>query len=77
MALAKLAGELWDGFEDPARALAVKAGGEFHDLSGEPLAEIKTIGDQLSADWIANSASRGLDGKNLVDTARNLIKKYE
>ena len=77
MALAKLAGELWDGFEEPARALAVKAGGEFHDLSGAPLAEIKTIGDQLVADWISNSASRGLDGKKLVDTARSLIKKYE
>ena len=77
MALAKLAGELWDSFEDPAKVLAVKAGGQFHELSGAPLKEMQTIGDQLVSDWINNSASRGLDGKKLVDQARNLIKKYE
>ena len=55
----------------------MKAGGQFHELSGAPLKEMQTIGDQLVSDWINNSASRGLDGKKLVDQARNLIKKYE
>ena len=77
MNLSKLAGELWDGFEDPARTLAVKAGGEFHELSGAPLKEMQIIGDQLVGEWISKSGSRGLDGKKLVDAARNLIKKYE
>ena len=77
MALAKLAGELWDGFEGPARKLAVDAGGEFHELSGEALTEMKSAGDQLIADWIADSNSKGMDGAKLVRTARELIAQYE
>jgi TRAP-type C4-dicarboxylate transport system substrate-binding protein len=77
MALAKLAGELWDGFEGPARKLAVDAGGEFHELSGEALTEMKSAGDQLIADWIADANSKGMDGAKLVRTARELIAQYE
>ena len=77
MALAKLAGELWDEFEVPARKLAVDAGGEFHELSGEALAEMKTAGDQLIEAWIADANQKGMDGEMLVRTARDLIAKYE
>ena len=77
MALAKLAGELWDGFEGPARKLAVDAGGEFHELSGEALTEMKSAGDQLIADWIADANSKGMDGAKLVRSARELIAQYE
>ena len=77
MSLAKQAGVLWDGFEGPARALAVKAGGEFHTLTGAPLAEIKKAADQVIQDWIKNANSKGLDGQKLYDTAKSLISKYE
>jgi len=77
MALAKLAGELWDGVEGPARKIAVDAGGEFHELSGEALTEMKSAGDQLIADWIADANSKGMDGAKLVRTARELISQYE
>ena len=77
MALAKLAGELWDGFEGPARKLAVDAGGEFHELSGAALADMKAAGDQLIKEWIADANSKGMDGEMLVRTARDLIAKYE
>ena len=77
MALAKLAGELWDGFEGPARKLAVDAGGEFHELSGAALADMKAAGDQLIKEWIADAHSKGMDGEMLVRTARDLIAKYE
>ena len=77
MALAKLAGELWDGFEGPARKLAVDAGGEFHELSGEALTQMKSAGDQLIADWIADANSKGMDGAKLVRSARELIAQYE
>jgi TRAP-type C4-dicarboxylate transport system substrate-binding protein len=77
MSLAKQAGILWDGFEGPARDLAVKAGGEFHILSGEPVAQIKKAGDEVISDWIKDANSKGLDGQKLFDTAKSLIKKYE
>ena len=77
MSLAKQAGVLWDGFEGPARALAVKAGGEFHTLQGAPLADIKKAADEVIQDWIKNANSKGLDGQKLYDTAKSLISKYE
>ena len=77
MTLARKAGVLWDDFEGPARALAVKAGGEFHTLTGAPLAEIKKAADQVIQDWIKDANSKGLDGQKLYDTAKSLISKYE
>ena len=41
--LAKIAGQLWDDIELPARNLAKQSGGEFYQLSGEPLKRIKLI----------------------------------
>ena len=77
LALAKHAGELWDGFEGPARKLAVDAGGEFHQLSGSALSDMKIVGDKLIEEWIADANARGMDGEMLVNTARDLISKYE
>ena len=77
MSLAKQAGVLWDGFEGPARQLAVEAGGEFHKLSGSALSDMKTAGDKLIKDWIEDANSKGMDGAMLVKTARDLISKYE
>jgi TRAP-type C4-dicarboxylate transport system substrate-binding protein len=77
MSLAKLAGQLWDGFEGPALELAKRAGGDFHSLSGEKLAAFKTVGDQVVTDWIAKANSNGMDGAAIVQTVRDLILKYE
>ena len=77
LVLAKWAGQIWDGFEAPARELAVEAGGEFHTLSGAELDEMKAIGESLVQEWIANANENGLDGAMLVQTARDLIAKYE
>ena len=76
MALAKLAGQLWDGFEAPARALAEKAGGEFHELSGAELDEMKAAGATLVDAWIEKANGDGLDGAALVETARSLVAEY-
>ena len=77
MPLAKLAGQLWDGFEGPALELAKRAGGDFHSLSGEKLAAFKIVGDQVVTDWIAKANSNGMDGAEIVQTVRDLILKYE
>ena len=77
LALAKLAGQLWDGFEVPARKLALDAGGTIHSLSGGPLAEMKAAGEGLEKDWIKSANDRGLDGAMLVKTAKDLISKYD
>ena len=77
MTLAKIAGRLWDEIEMPARNLAVIAGGEFHELSGHALEEIKAVGNEVTDEWIASADENGLNGKELVRSAQTLIKKYE
>ena len=77
LALAKLAGASWDGFEVPARKMALDAGGTIHSLSGDSLAEMKAAGKKLEKDWIKSADARGLDGAMLVKTAKDLIAKYD
>ena len=75
--LAKIAGQLWDDIELPARNLAKQAGGEFFQLSGEPLKKIKLIGSRMIDEWIVSATKNGLNGKELVEQAEGLIQKYE
>ena len=77
MVLAKIAGRLWDEIEMPARKLAVDAGGEFHELSGRALEEIKSVASEVTDAWIASADQIGLNGSELVKSAQTLIKKYE
>ena len=77
MVLAKIAGQIWDEIEEPARKLAVEAGGEFFELSGETLETMKSLGANVRKDWIQKSANKNLNGKMLVRKAQSLIEKYE
>ena len=77
LSLAKEAGKLWDGFEVPARKLAVNAGGQFFTLQGEELAKMKAAGKKVTDDWIKSTNKKGLDAQKLLDTAKSLILKYE
>ena len=77
MALAKIAGRLWDEIEIPARKLAVDAGGEFHELSGQALDEIKVVANEVTEAWISSADQSGLNGIELVKSVKTLIKKYE
>ncbi len=77
MELARFAGQAWDGFEEPARQMAADAGGTFHEMDGEALAEMKAVGDQVIEAWIEQANEKGLDGAALVQEARDLIAKYE
>jgi len=77
LSLAKEAGKLWDGFEVPARKLAVDAGGQFFTLQGEELSKMKAAGKKVTEDWINSTNKKGLDAQKLLDTAKSLISKYE
>ena len=77
MVLAKIAGQIWDEIEEPARKLAFEAGGEFFELSGETLETMKSLGANVRKDWIQKSANKNLNGKMLVRKAQSLIEKYE
>ncbi len=77
MVLAKIAGRLWDEIEDPARKLAIEAGGKFFQLSGPPLENMKLLGENITKEWIKKAEEKSLNGKVLVKKAQSLISKYE
>lgn len=77
LALAQMAGRLWDSFEAPARKLAEDAGGEFHEISGAELEEFQSTGDAFVEAWIEEANKKGMDGAMLIDTARSLVTKYD
>lgn len=77
MVLAKIAGQLWDEIEEPARNLAIEAGGEFFQLSGTPLETMKSLGENVRKEWIKKAEQKSLNGEMLVKKAQSLISKYE
>jgi len=77
MELARFAGQSWDAFEAPARKLAEDAVGEFYEMDGAALDEMKVVGEKVVQQWIEQANAKGLDGAALVQEARDLIAKYE
>lgn len=77
MVLSAIAGKLWDEIESPARQLAIDAGGQIHELSGAPLAQMKAVAEEITKDWISKAENKGLKGQDLISKAKKLITKYE
>ena len=51
--------------------------GEFHEMSGAELEEMKAAGAKLVDAWIEQANAKGMDGAKLVETARSLVAKYD
>lgn len=76
MALAKLAGRLWDEAEGPGIAKAKELGDQFFSLSEAERASWKVATQPVIDRWIAAAAARGLDGRALYEEAKALVAKY-
>ncbi|MDD9715689.1 TRAP transporter substrate-binding protein [Dinoroseobacter sp. PD6] len=50
---------------------------KIHTLDDATVAELRKIGDDLTAAWIAEMEDKGLPGAAMVDDARMLITKHE
>lgn len=76
MNIARWLGEIWDKAEGPGRKKAA-ASGEIIKMAPAEVAKLRAMVEQPVIDrWIADVTAKGIDGKALVEEARQLISKY-
>jgi hypothetical protein len=74
---AKAFGRQWDASAPPARKLAIDRGNTFYTVPAAELANWEKATANLDDDWVKDVTAKGNDGKALLQSARDLIKKYE
>ena len=74
---ARAFGKQWDASAPPARKLAVDRGNVFYTIPASELANWEKATANLDEEWVKDVTAKGHDGKALLQTARDLIKKYE
>jgi TRAP-type C4-dicarboxylate transport system substrate-binding protein len=76
-AAARTAGKTWDASAPPARKFAVDRGNTFYVIPASELANWEKATANLPDEWVKDVSAKGNDGKMLLQTAKDLIKKYE
>lgn len=75
--LAKKGGVIWDEDEQAARQKAIDAGVKVTELSADELAKWKEATQPVIDGWVKRMDDKGLPGQEMLDRARELLKKYE
>jgi TRAP-type C4-dicarboxylate transport system substrate-binding protein len=75
--LSKAIGAQWDASAPPARKVAADRGNTFYVIPGSELENWQRATANLPDDWVKDVAAKGQDGKMLLQSAKDLIKKYE
>ena len=70
-------GQQWDASAPPARKLAVDRGNTFYVIPASELANWEKATANLPDEWVKDVTAKGNDGKALLQTAKDLIRKYE
>lgn len=68
------AGRAHDTGDADGRAVMQAAGNEIAEISPEVTAQMKDLGQQVVAEWIAEITAKGLDGQQLVEDARAAVQ---
>jgi TRAP-type C4-dicarboxylate transport system substrate-binding protein len=76
-AVARSFGRQWDASAPPARKLAQDRGNTFYTIPAAELANWEKATANLDDDWVKDVSAKGNDGKALLQSARDMIKKYE
>ena len=76
-ALARTFGRQWDASAPPARKYAVDRGNSLQTVPAAELARWQKATAHLEDEWVKDVTARGHDGKLLLQTAKDLIRKYE
>jgi TRAP-type C4-dicarboxylate transport system substrate-binding protein len=69
-------GEIWRKSDDAGIKIAVDSGNEHIVLSHEETEAFRTALAPVVDKWVAESASKGIDGQAMVDAARAAIAKH-
>ena len=67
------AGRAHDTGDLDGRALLEEAGNEIAEISQEVTAEMRVLGDEVTAEWIAEMTEKGFDGAQLVADAKAIV----
>ena len=70
-------GKQWDASAPPARKQATERGNTFYTIPAAELANWQKATANLEEEWVRDVTAKGQDGKKLLQTAKDLIKKYE
>jgi TRAP-type transport system periplasmic protein len=77
LSLSNHMGQTWDGSAPPARKLAVDRGNVFHTIPAAELDDWQKATANLPEEWVKDVSAKGNDGKALLQTAKELIRKRE
>jgi len=75
--LSKAIGAQWDASAPPARKVAADRGNTFYVIPASELDNWQKATANLPDDWVKDVAAKGQDGKMLLQSAKDLIRKYE
>ena len=71
-----MAGLAMDTGDDAGEKVVMDRGNTVVTLDDSVVAELRAIGDKLTADWIVEVTEKGLDGAAMVADAQALVAKY-
>lgn len=70
-------GARWDGSAAPARKLAAERGNTVYTLPPEEVARWEKAAVPLVEEWVRDMNGKGLKGRELLTSARELIKQHD
>jgi TRAP-type C4-dicarboxylate transport system substrate-binding protein len=76
LAASGMAGKAMDDGDVTGLAAVNATDNKVHTLDDAVVAEMKALGEGLTAKWIEEATAAGLDGQTLVDDAKALVAKY-
>jgi len=76
-ALSRSFGRQWDASAPSARKLATDRGNTFYVIPASELANWEKATANLDDEWVRDVTAKGQDGKALLQSAKDMIKKYE
>jgi len=76
-ALSKAMGVQWDASAPPARKIAADHGNTFYVIPASELENWQKATANLPDDWVKDVSAKGHDGRMLLQSAKDLIRKYE
>ena len=75
--MARAFGKQWDASAPPARKQAVERNNTFYTIPASELAQWQKATAHLEEEWVRDVSAKGQDGKQLLQAAKDLIRKYE
>ncbi len=75
--LSRSFGQKWDASAPPARKLATDRGNVFYVIPASELANWEKATANLDDEWVRDVTAKGQDGKALLQSAKDMIRKYE